>query len=61
MGKSNIAGRHDEIAIFDKILASTEAEFIAVYGRCRVGKTFLVKEFFDELICFCSPGYTKQA
>jgi len=34
-----IAGRQDEIGILNKVLASEEAEFIAVDGRCRVGKT----------------------
>jgi predicted AAA+ superfamily ATPase len=61
MGKSNIAGRQEEVAIFDKILASTEAEFVAVYGRRRVGKTFLIKEFFDELICFEIAGIYKAS
>lgn len=61
MAKSNIAGRHDEIAIFDKISASSESEFIAVYGRRRVGKTFLVKEFFDKLICFEIAGIYKAS
>ncbi len=61
MGKSNIAGRQDEIAIFGKIIASKEAEFIAVYGRRRVGKTFLIKEYFDELICFEIIGMYKAS
>jgi uncharacterized protein len=52
MEKPLIAGRQDEIAILNKVLASDEAEFIAVYGRRRVGKTYLVKAFFHDHLCF---------
>jgi AAA+ ATPase superfamily predicted ATPase len=31
---------------------SPEPEFVAVYGRRRVGKTHLVREFFGDAICF---------
>jgi AAA+ ATPase superfamily predicted ATPase len=31
-----------------KIFQSDAAEFIAIYGRRRVGKTFLIREFFDN-------------
>ena len=37
-------GRHQQLADLRKILESDKPEFIAVYGRRRVGKTFLVKE-----------------
>lgn len=37
-------GRREQLAELRKILESHEPEFIAVYGRRRVGKTFLVKE-----------------
>jgi AAA+ ATPase superfamily predicted ATPase len=39
-----IIGRKREIGIFKKILASEQAEFLAVYGRRRVGKTFLIQQ-----------------
>jgi uncharacterized protein len=56
MEKPMIAGRQDEIAILNKALASDEAEFIAVYGRRRVGKTFLIKTFFHDHVCFDMVG-----
>lgn len=37
-------GRQQQLADLRKILASDRPEFIAVYGRRRVGKTFLVRE-----------------
>lgn len=35
---------------------SDKSEFVAVYGRRRVGKTFLVKEFFEAGFAFYSTG-----
>lgn len=39
-----IIGREKEIKIFDQILTSNQAEFVAVYGRRRVGKTYLIHQ-----------------
>ena len=44
MAKEKIIGRKNETGILTKALHSTEPEFIAVYGRRRVGKTFLIRE-----------------
>ena len=52
MALKNIVGRQDQITLLQQSLNSSEAEFIAVYGRRRVGKTFLIREFFDSDICF---------
>ncbi len=46
MGK--IIGREHEKALLERNLSSKEAEFIAVYGRRRVGKTYLVSEFCKD-------------
>lgn len=43
-----IIGREKEIAILQDKLLSQSAEFIAVYGRRRVGKTYLIKQFFSK-------------
>lgn len=43
-----IIGRLAEKALFAKILGSAQAEFVAVYGRRRVGKTFLIRNFFSK-------------
>jgi len=34
-----------------KIFDSPSAEFVAVYGRRRVGKTFLIRNFFQNQSC----------
>ena len=54
--KENIIGREREIKMMDDIYCSSKSEFVAVYGRRRVGKTFLIKEFFDDKICFSVSG-----
>ena len=41
---SNIVGREKEIKELTELYESGKAEFVAVYGRRRVGKTFLVDE-----------------
>lgn len=53
---TSLIGRKDEKEKLGRALASTEAEFVAVYGRRRVGKTFLVREFFGEAIRFELTG-----
>lgn len=49
--KYEIVGREKEIQKLDEILASKEAEFLALYGRRRVGKTYLVRQFFKSKPC----------
>lgn len=40
------AGRKAELKILGDMVASREAELLAIYGRRRVGKTYLISEFF---------------
>lgn len=52
----SISGRKDEIAQLEAYYRSGKAEFVAIYGRRRVGKTFLVNEFFRDNITFHHTG-----
>src|SRR5689334_21864338 len=52
----NISGRKHEMALLDKELKSKEAGLVAVYGRRRVGKTFLIREFYKDHIVFEQTG-----
>lgn len=49
--KYDIVGRKKEIEKLDSIFASNEAEFLALYGRRRVGKTYLIRKFFEAQPC----------
>ena len=48
---SIIIGREHEKNILEQTYHSEEAELIAIYGRRRVGKTYLVKSFFQDKKC----------
>jgi len=53
---NEIVGRKKEIELLQRIVESEEPEFVAVYGRRRVGKTFLIKQFFKEKFVFYFSG-----
>lgn len=38
--------RKKEIEVLNKVCQSKEAEFLAIYGRRRVGKTYLIRKYF---------------
>lgn len=50
--------RDKEQEILSDLLKSKRAEFLAIYGRRRVGKTFLIREFFKKqsIILFSVAG-----
>lgn len=47
-----IIGRKRELESLEKCFSSKEAQFVTVYGRRRVGKTFLIREFFKGKRCY---------
>ena len=49
-------GRHAERAQLQEAVDSGKAEFVAVFGRRRVGKTYLVKQFFRNQFDFYVTG-----
>lgn len=51
-----VIGREKEKAILQEALASPKSEFVVVYGRRRVGKTFLVKNVLGDQIDFEMTG-----
>ncbi len=51
-----MVGRTKEIAELEKLYSSKKAELVAIYGRRRVGKTYLVNECFKERFFFKHAG-----
>lgn len=51
-----IIGREHELGLLSKYYASNRPEFIALYGRRRVGKTFIVRSFFKDKFDFFATG-----
>lgn len=56
-----IIGRLEELDTLKQILNSKKSEFLAVYGRRRVGKTYMIRNFFAQASCtfFHSTGIQK--
>ena len=55
---NHIIGRDEEIKVLQSFLTSKKAEFLAIYGRRRIGKTFLIRQFFQgkNIAFFNSTG-----
>jgi AAA+ ATPase superfamily predicted ATPase len=51
-----IIGRIAQQEALKEYVASNKSEFVAVYGRRRVGKTFLVREYFRNSFTFYFTG-----
>jgi uncharacterized protein len=51
-----IIGRKEEITILEDALKAKDAGLIAVYGRRRVGKTFLIRNFYADRLVFELTG-----
>lgn len=54
MGK--IIGRKEEIQLLEESLSAKGAALVAVYGRRRVGKTFLIHTYFQNRLVFELTG-----
>lgn len=56
-----IAGRKDEVKILLDVVKKDNSAFLAVYGRRRIGKTYLIREVYKEKIIFeCSGLHQKD-
>ena len=55
-----IIGREKEQSLLEDCLRSRRPEFLAVYGRWRVGKTYLIKEYFNNHFTFYATGVPNE-
>jgi uncharacterized protein len=51
-----LIGRNKEIQVMQNLKESAKSEFLAVYGRRRVGKTYLIRNVFEEEFTFQITG-----
>ena len=57
---TSIIGREQEISRIQELYLSKKPEFIALFGRRRVGKTFLVRELLEKKFVFDLAGLAKS-
>ena len=55
-----LIGRQREWEELQWAMDSNRSEFIILYGRRRIGKTFLVRRFFNDTYCFHYVGAHRQ-
>ena len=60
MNTANIIGRKAELSFLQRLYESDKSEFLAIYGRRRVGKSYLVEEAFRGNIAFSAVGIFKK-
>ena len=49
-------GRSEQTQIMRNALQLKKSSFIAITGRRRVGKTFIVREIYEKQLCFSVTG-----
>ncbi len=56
-----LAGRKKEVKLLNHLLEKDQSEFVAVYGRRRVGKTYLIRQVYKNDIVFeCAGLHQKE-
>ena len=60
MSIGNIIGRSEEITRLDRCMEAISAQLIIIYGRRRVGKTYLINEYFNNEFAFKLTGAYKK-
>ena len=56
-----MVGRRKECNSLQMVMESNEAEFVVVYGRRRVGKTFLINTYYNDSYAFKLTGLAKKS
>jgi AAA+ ATPase superfamily predicted ATPase len=58
---STIIGRQAEQKILEQLFHSKEPELLAIYGRRRLGKTFLIRSYYRHTLVFtCTGQYNEK-
>lgn len=56
MKEKKLIGRANEVTLLEACINSNRSEFAVIYGRRRIGKTFLVNQTFGDRFDFCYVG-----
>ncbi len=56
-----LVGREQEIEELQQAYNSDESRFVAIFGRRRIGKTYLVREVFHDRFAFAYSGMAKAS
>ena len=55
-----LIGREEQVAQLDRCLSMTKPQLIVVYGRRRVGKTYMIDTYFDNRFAFKFTGVYRR-
>ena len=55
---NNLIGRNEEIKLLEKLKNTDKPAFVALYGRRRVGKTYLIRQLLGASFSFYLTGVT---
>jgi AAA+ ATPase superfamily predicted ATPase len=55
-----IIGRVKEKKLLDNLIISNKPEFVTIYGRRRVGKTFLIRQYLKDKLLFDFTGSNEE-
>ena len=58
--EGTMIGRKEELKLLKAAYNSPESEFVSVYGRRRIGKTYLVNEAFNYGFSFHAVGLRRE-
>lgn len=53
---AKIIGRKEEMEVLQSAIGTKESELIAVFGRRRIGKTYLIRNYYEDRIAFELTG-----
>ena len=51
-----MVGRKQEIRTLDEVMSRNQGQLVVVYGRRRVGKTYLIRKYFNNKFTFYHTG-----
>ena len=57
---NKLIGREYENKELDRCIKNTDSQLIVVYGRRRIGKTYLITNYFNNSFCFSLTGIYNQ-